>query len=271
MKSLLLFLLIFSCTHRNQKGELPIPESLEDAANSSERSPENTERDEYQHPLETLAFFGVKPDMSVVEISPGAGYYTEILAPYLAKSGQYYMAVPRMTPHPPAVVIENERKLQEILLRHSEVRAKSKLIPLEPTDKRNKLKSAFADVVLSFGHIHNWLAKDEATMSFKFCYDVLKPGGILGVVQHRIAESKKRVPKSGYLTEKEVITLAQKAGFRFVEKSEINANPRDTADYPDGVWVLPPTYRLGEKDRYRYRKIGESDRMTLKFVKPPKK
>ncbi len=271
MKTLFLFLLIFSCTHRDHKGELPIPESLEDAVKSSERSEENTDRDEYQHPMETIAFFEVKPEMSVVEISPGAGYYTEILAPYLAKSGQYFMAVPRMTPHPPAVVIENERKLQEILLRHSEVRAKTKLIPLEPTDKRNKLKAGFADVVLSFSHIHNWLAKDEADMSFKFCFDVLRPGGIMGVVQHRISEKRKRVPKSGYLTEKEVITMAQKAGFKFVSKSEINANPRDKADYPDGVWVLPPTYRLGDKDKDKYEDIGESDRMTLKFIKPADK
>lgn len=268
---LLLLLLLFACTHRDHKGELPIPESLEEAVNSSERTKENTERDEYQHPLETLAFFGVSPEMAVVEISPGAGYYTEILAPYLAKSGQYYMAVPRMTPNPPAVLIENERKLQEILLRHSEVRAKTKLIPLEPTDKRNKLKSEYADVVLSFNHIHNWLAKNEAQMAFKFSFDVLKPGGTFGVVQHRISEKKKRVPKSGYLTEREVITLAEKAGFKLVARSEINANPKDTADYPDGVWVLPPTYRLGDKDRDKYEDIGESDRMTLKFIRPARK
>jgi predicted methyltransferase len=104
-------------------------------------------------------------------------------------------------------------------------------------------------------------------MAFKFFHDVLKPGGTLGIVQHRIAPFKKRVPKSGYMTENEVVALARKAGFKLVQKSEINANPKDKADYPEGVWVLPPIYRLGEKDKDKYEDIGESDRMTLKFIK----
>lgn len=257
-----------SCSQVKQyHTDAPIPNSLEEAVDSSARARENVERDEYQHPKETLEFFGVKPDATVVEISPGAGYYTEILAPYLAKNGQYVMAVPRLPSRPPQFMIQNEKKIQEILLRHHEVQTKTQLIPFEPLNKRNKTKKDFADLVVTFNTVHTWVAKNSIRESFKFMFDILKPGGTLGIVQHRIAEGKKKVPKSGYMTEREVIQLAKAAGFKFVGKSEINANPKDTADYPYGVWTLPPTYRLGEKDRDRYEEIGESDRMTLKFTK----
>lgn len=264
---LVLLLLLFSCSQFKKHEEPVIPGSLEEAVDSSARAEENSDRDEYQHPKETLEFFGIKPEMTVIEISPGAGYYTEILAPYLARSGQYIMAIPRIPQNPPPFLIENERKLQDILLRQAEVKAKTKFIPFEPVDERNRIKKDYVDMVLVFSHVHNWIAKDETEASLKFCHDVLKKGGILGITQHRIKPGKKRVPKSGYMYEKEVISLVTRAGFRLVEKSEINANPKDTADYPDGVWTLPPTYRLGEKDKDKYEDIGESDRMTLKFVK----
>lgn len=267
--NLVLFLVFFSsCTlFKKSHEEPPIPGSLEEAVEASSRSEENTERDEYQHPKETLEFFKIRPDMTVVEISPGAGYFTEILAPYLARSGQYVMAIPRIPPNPPAFLLENERKLQDILLRQGEVKAKTKFIPFEPIDKRNRTKREFADAVLVFSSVHNWVAKNETKAALKFCHDILKPGGILGVVQHRVRKGVKRVPKSGYMYEAEVISLITKAGFRLQEKSEINANPKDTAQWPDGVWTLPPTYRLGEKDRDKYEDIGESDRMTLRFVR----
>ncbi len=270
MKSyaILLVLLITSCSQfRNSQEEPAIPESLEEAVASRARAEENTDRDEYQNPAETLAFFDINEKMSVVEISPGAGYFTEILAPFLAREGQYYMAVPRVPNNPPPFVIENEKKLQDILLRQAEVKAKAKFIPFEPLDRRNRTKRDFADVVLAFSSFHNWVAKDETSSSLKFCHDILKTGGTLGIVQHRIKEGKKRVPKSGYMYEKEVIGMVTKAGFKFVGKSEINANPKDTADYPEGVWTLPPTYRMGDVDRDKYEDIGESDRMTLKFIK----
>jgi len=264
---LFLSFIFFSCTHL-KKGEAPLPDSLAEAIDSSERSTENEERDKYQHPKKTLDFFGIKPTMTVIEISPGAGYYSEILAPYLAAQGQYIIAVPRLPSNPSAFLIENEKKLQDILLRYQAVQAKTRIIPFEPLNERNKIKLAFADLVITFSSVHNWVATNTTDESFKFFYDVLKPGGSLGVVQHRIAEDKKNQRMSGYMTEKAVIGLAQKAGFRFVGKSQINANPKDTADYPQGVWTLPPIYRLGEKDRDKYEDIGESDRMTLKFVKP---
>lgn len=267
--TLMATLLFFSCSQvrHHQNMETTIPGTLEEAIESNARAEENTDRDKYQHPKETLEFFGLKPEMTVVEISPGAGYFTEILAPYLARAGQYVMAVPRMPSRPLPFMKENERKIQDILLQNREVQAKTKLIPFEPRDKRNKVKADWADMVLTFNHIHNFVAKKSAPQSFKFFYDILKKGGVLGVVQHRIAEGQKKIPMSGYMTENEVISLAKKAGFKLVGKSEINANPKDKADYPEGVWTLPPTYRLGEKDRDKYEDIGESNRMTLKFVK----
>lgn len=266
--SLFTIIILFSCSHKYPDRNSPLPQNMEEAVGSSFRSPENENRDEYQHPQETLDFFGIKPSMTVVEISPGAGYFTEILAPYLAKQGQLYLAVPRLPPRPAPVLIENEKKLQDILLRHQEVQARTKLIPFEPIDKRNKTNKSFADAVVSFNSVHNWVAKKSASASFKLFHDVLKAGGTLGIVQYRIHAGKKRVPKSGYMYEREVIALAKSAGFKFVGKSEINANPKDKANYPEGVWVLPPTYRLGDKDRDTYEDIGEGDRMTLKFLKP---
>lgn len=257
-----------SCSLFTKSYEEPaIPGSLEEAVEASSRTEENSDRDGYQHPKETLEYFGVRPDMTIVELSPGAGYFTEILAPYLARQGQYVMAIPRSPQHPPAFVIENEKKLQNILLRQQEVKAKTKFIPFEPIDNRNRTKREFADLVFTVSTVHNWVAKEETAVSLKFCYDILKKGGILGIVQHRVREGNKKIPKSGYMFEKEVIALVTKAGFKFVGKSELNANPRDKADYPEGVWTLPPTYRLGEEDRRKYKDIGESDRMTLKFIK----
>lgn len=266
-----LLLILISCSHRKNAQEAPIPGSLEEAISSSFRSDDNVSRDKYLNPQETLEFFGLRPDFTVVEIAPGAGYFTEILAPYLVREGQYVMAVPRLPARPPRVLIENERKLQDILLRNSEVAAQSKFIPLEPIGDRNRTKREFADLVLSFNNTHNWIAQGKADEIFRLFFDILKPEGVLGITQHRARPGKRRVPKSGYLSESEVIALAQKAGFTLVGSSEINANPRDPTDHPGGVWTLPPSYRLGKKDRYKYKAIGESDRMTLKFVKPSKK
>lgn len=264
---LLAFITLSACSNKKGYKESPIPGSLEEAVEADSRSEENTDRDEFQHPEETLTFFGIKPEMNVVEVSPGSGYYTEILAPFLATHGQYTMAVPRMPSNPPPSMIENEQKLQDILLRNQQVHVKTKFMPFEPRDERNRIKPDFADMVLVFNHVHNWVAKEAADESFKIIHFILKPGGVLGLTQHRINDARRRIPKSGYMTEKEVIQLATKAGFKYVGRSDINSNPRDTADYADGVWVLPPTYRLGDKDRDRYEDIGESDRMTLKFIK----
>ena len=259
-------LTFISCS-QTKTWDRDLPETLDAAVNSSSRSPENEQRDEYQHPGDTLVFFGIKPEMTVIEISPGAGYFTEILAPYLAPKGHYVMAVPRLPSRPPAFLIENEKKLQDILMSQRDIQSKTKFIPFEPVTVRNKIQKSYADLVLSFNSVHNWVATNTTSMAFKFFHDVLKQGGTLGIVQHRISPVRKKVPKSGYMTENEVVAMARKYGFKLMEKSEINANPKDTADYPEGVWVLPPIYRLGEKDKDKYEDIGESDRMTLKFIK----
>lgn len=265
---ILLTLFLISCSQTRRNGEISdLPGSIAAAVSSFSRADENLERDEYQHPKETLEFFGIKSNMTVVEISPGAGYYTEILAPFLAKGGQYIIAVSRMPSNPPPFLIENEKKIQNILISHPDIQAKTRIIPFETISKRNKIKHGAADLVVTFNSVHNWVAAKSTTMAFKFFYDLLKQGGVLGVVQHRIAQGKKNIPMSGYMTEKQVIDLASRAGFKFAGKSEINANSKDTADYPEGVWTLPPVYRLGDKDRNKYQDIGESDRMTLKFIK----
>lgn len=263
-----LFVFISSCSFfRPKYVEPPLPGSLEAAVESRARAEENSDRDEFQHPLETLTFFGIKADLVVAEVSPGAGYYTEILAPYLAQSGQYVIVSPRMPSRPPPVMIQNEQKLQDILLRYHAVQSKARIIPFEPLNRRSATRPGFADVVFSVNSVHNWVAAKSVPMAFKFFHDLLKPQGILGIVQHRIPEGKKNIRQSGYLTEQEVIRMATKHGFKLVSRSEINANPKDTQDYPKGVWTLPPTYRLGDEDRDKYEAIGESDRMTLKFEK----
>ncbi len=261
------FFILFACTHKYPEMNSALPRTLEEAVNFSFRTPENLERDEYQHPKETLEFFGLKTSMAVVEVHPGAGYFTEVLGPYLATEGELYLAVPRMSSRPARVLIDNEKKIQNIMMRHHAVKEHTKLVPFEPIDKRNRTKKSFADVVIAVNSVHNWVANNKINESFKFMHDILKPGGTLGIVQHRIAEGKKNIPKSGYMYESEVIAMAKRAGFKFIGKSEVNANPKDTADYPHGVWTLPPTLRDGEKDKSRYERIGESDRMTLKFVK----
>ena len=271
IKYFIFSIIIASCTQIKQRQpDAPLPDSLEAAVESGFRLPQNRERDEYQHPLETLKFFGIKKHMTVAEISPGAGYFTEILAPFLAEHGQYLMVVPRLPSRPPAVLIENEKKLQEILVSNPKLQAKSKFIPFEPIGPKNKVQTDSVDVIISISSVHNWVANRSSNFAFDFFFKLLKPGGVLGIVQHRAPSNKRIGPKSGYLTEKVVIAMAMRAGFKLLAKSEINANPKDTADYPGGVWTLPPFYRLGDKDREKYEEIGESDRMTLKFIKPKK-
>jgi predicted methyltransferase len=272
MKTVYLFMVLiisYGCSHR-PSGDSPkeLPGSLAEAVKSDFRSPDNRQRDRYQHPLETLSFFGLKNNMTVIEVLPGSGYFTEILAFYLAQQGHLLLAVSRMPLRPPRILIENEMKIQDIMLRHPLVQANTKLIPLELPDKRNRLQKESVDMIVTFNTIHNLVAKKSAAQTFKIFYQLLRRGGILGIVQHRVRKENKKVPKSGYMYEHEVIKLATAAGFRLQETSEINANLKDTADYPEGVWVLPPVYRLGDKDQRRFREIGESDRMTLKFIRP---
>lgn len=243
--------------------------ALAAAAASPSRTPANVARDPYRHPVETLAFFGVRPSDTVVELWPGGGWYTEILAPYLAAGGgRLYAAAPDWG-------LNGIRKMKEA---NPAVYSSVLTADFPAFDARaTRVPDGSADVVLTFRNVHNWRMgyrredkQDYSLEAFRQIYAMLKPGGVLGVVDHRLPESAsdERELKSGYIKVSTVRRLAEAAGFKLGGSSEINANPRDSADWPDGVWTLPPTLQLGDKDRERYLAIGESDRMTLKFVKP---
>lgn len=260
-------LFAFSCSQFHKKAKMSgLPKTLEEAVKSDFRSSENMRRDRYRNPLATLTFFGVQPDMTVIEISPGAGWYTEILAPLIIGEGRYVLASPPVTKSSPAYAIRNQKKVKSLLGQHPKLK-QVEHADFAPLKKADLVRPESADMVLTFRNVHNWVGKSAGEAAFKSFYRALRPGGILGVVEHRAPSGKKVDPKSGYMTEEQVIALAKKAGFKLIAKSEINANPKDSANHPKGVWTLPPSLRLGDKDKAKYQAIGESDRMTLKFVK----
>jgi len=233
------------------------------------RDPENRARDAARHPRETLEFFGIRPDMAVVEIWPGAGWYSEILAPYLRDHGRYIAA------HwDPEAKQEFFRKgvqgFKDKLAARPDVYGKAEVVVLALPDKAAMVAPESVDMVVTFRNIHNWMASGKAPEMFAAMYRALKPGGVLGVVEHRAATDQPQDPKarSGYVRQDFATALAEQAGFVFEAASEVNANPRDSKDYPGGVWTLPPTLREGDKDREKYLAIGESDRFTLRFRKP---
>ena len=228
-------------------------------------------RDKYRHPKRTLKFFGVKPTDTVVEIWPGSGWYTQILAPALKGSGQYVAA---HWPKDSTVGFfqKSRAKFDVKFTDHPERYGDISVVGFEPPKHNILAPDESADVVLTFRNVHNWMSKDYEQDVFKSAYNALKPGGVLGVVEHRAKPNTDRLSmiESGYVTESYVKQLAQNAGFKFVASSEVNANPKDLKNYPAGVWTLPPTLRFKEQNKDKYLKIGESDRMTLKFVKPKK-
>jgi predicted methyltransferase len=232
------------------------------------RTPKYAARDKYRHPFETLIFLGVQPDMSVVEIWPGGGWYTEILAPYLKGQGKYY-AAHRNRDTKDARILKFIQRYDAKLAARPDLYDEVIVTQLSRT-KTSVAPPGSADFVLTFRNVHNWMKFGFEKQIFEAMYTALKPGGILGVVEHRANPDEFPDPQtlSGYVHEEQVIEMAEDAGFKFLEKSEINANPADTRDHPEGVWTLPPGLRLKDKDRKKYLAIGESDRMTLKFVKP---
>ncbi len=244
---------------------------LREAVNSDQRSPEFRERDRYRHPLETLDFFGVKPDMTVVEIWPGGGWYSEILAPYLRDKGRYYAATPAASlPDASEGTKKGVADLREKFAAKPALYDKAVLTEFRPPLRMEIAPAGSADRVLTFRNVHNWVIGGYEQDAFKAFFTALKAGGVLGVVEHRAKPGTDidGTKKSGYTTEAYVKTLAESAGFVFDGASPINDNPKDTKDYAEGVWTLPPTLRLGDTDREKYLAIGESDRMTLRFVKP---
>jgi len=212
--------------------------------------------------------------MTVVEIWPSGGWYTEILAPVLRDRGKYYAAGFALTAkRTPEWRKKMQREFQSKLDARPDLYDRVVVTELSIPERTEMAPAGTADVVLTFRNVHNWMKGDYAPSMFEAMFEALKPGGVLGVVEHRAKKgtSRDQMIESGYVTEAHVRKLAEGSGFRFVDGSEVNANPKDTADHPVGVWTLPPTLRLGEKDRAKYLAIGESDRMTLRFTKPAKK
>ncbi|MBI3757005.1 MAG: class I SAM-dependent methyltransferase [Deltaproteobacteria bacterium] len=261
--SCLLLLLSSSLRAEQQASDEKTPTALKAILAGSHRPAADSARDQYRHPLETLTWFGVKDNMTVVEVWPGGGWYTDILAPFLKEQGMYYAAGA-------GPESEGAKKFKEKLAANPDLFGKVKVTVLAAPEKMEITPAGSADMVLTFRNTHNWMASGQAENVFKAMYTALKPGGVLGVVEHRANPTVEQDPKaaSGYVREDYVIKLAQDAGFQLMGKSEINANPKDTKDYPQGVWTLPPVLRLKDVDKEKYIAIGESDRMTLKFVKP---
>jgi predicted methyltransferase len=243
---------------------------LDTAVAGDWRDAKNVARDQYRHPRETLAFFQLAPGQTVIEITPGGGWYAEILAPYLRERGHYVAAVwDDAIPGQPGYRYRLNKELRAKFAGNAAVYGTPDVRVFDPAAPAFG-SAATADAVLTFRNAHNWVSDGNADAYFKAFFDVLKPGGTLGVVDHRAKPGTDlaTMKRSGYLTEALVIDAAQKAGFVLEAKSEVNANPKDTADHPNGVWTLPPTNDHDAADDAKYKAIGESDRMTLRFRKP---
>jgi predicted methyltransferase len=259
-------LLTSSCSTTSTRESTAL--ALDNILTGTQRSPENSARDRYRHPKETLLFFGIRPEMRVLEVWPEPGWYTEIIAPLVREHGKYYAAVIAADPQS-KYVTERLSDYQQKLASHPALYGGVEVVTF-PSDGGDVVPPGSLDMIVTFRNIHNWMGRDSAEQAFATAYRALKPGGVLGVVEHRgnpaVAQDPKA--KSGYVNEDYAIRLIEGQGFRLVGESQINANPKDTKDYEQGVWTLPPTYRLGDKDREKYAAIGESDRFTLKFIKP---
>jgi len=229
-----------------------------------QRSTQNRARDAWRHPRQTLLFFGVRPEMTLVEIAPSPGWYTEVLAPLLRERGRYVAALPQTDGQYDARELEQFRAK----LAADPLYDRTEIAPFEPG--KPIIEDGTADMVVTFRNIHNWMARGSAEQAFASMFRALKPGGVLGVVEHRALPQIPQDPRArgGYVNQAYAVKLIESQGFRLVATSEINANPKDTKNYPRGVWTLPPVYAEGDVDRERYAAIGESDRFTLKFVKP---
>jgi predicted methyltransferase len=242
--------------------------SLDASLAGAHRSDANRARDAHRHPKQTLEFFGLRDDMTVIELWPGSGWYTEVLAPVLRERGKLVAAYPDAAKG--AYYTRTRTAYEEKLKATTSVYDRVQMVTFHPPEIVDLGQPGSADMVLTFRNLHNWAQNGKLDPVFLAAFKALKPGGVFGVVEHRAKPDADdaTVAKSGYMREDSTIKVAESVGFKLVAKSEINANPKDTKDYEKGVWTLPPSYRLGEVDKDKYAAIGESDRMTLKFIKP---
>ena len=245
-------------------------QALDNILADPHRSEADRARDRYRHPKDTLLFFGVRPEMTVLEVWPEPGWYTDIIAPLVRDRGKYYAAV--MEPDPASQFVTGRLASFRNKLAADPTLYGNATIVTFPAHGGDVVPPGSIDLVVTFRNIHNWMSEGTASDAFATIFKALKPGGMLGVVDHRGSPGVPQDPKakSGYVSEEYAIKLIEAQGFRLLGTSEINANPKDTKDYEQGVWTLPPTFRLGDKDRDKYTEIGESDRFTLKFEKPAK-
>jgi predicted methyltransferase len=251
---------------------------LDGAIAGAHRNDANKARDAFRHPKETLGFFGLAPGQTVIEVTPGGGWYTEILAPTLKGEGTFIGAIidpaSAASEGAKAYYTKGNQALRDKLAANPELYGEAQLVEFNMATPSFGADGS-ADLVVTFRNVHNWVGQDAAPGMFEGFFKVLKPGGVLGVVEHRAKADDtrdiKELAKTGYFPEALVIEMATKAGFTLAEQSEINANPNDTKDHPNGVWTLPPSLNMEdvpEADHAKYKAMGESDRMTLKFVKP---
>jgi len=244
--------------------------ALEKTLAGDHRSAANRARDVYRHPKETLTFFGLRQDMTVMEVWPGGGgWYTEVVAPVLRDHGRYIAASwdPKTDSK---YTLDNIKAYADKLVSRPDMYGKATVTALQYPNELKPVPDGSVDMVLTFRNLHNWMSRDAAEPMLAAMFRALKPGGILGMVEHRASDSvaQDTHAKSGYVREDYAIALAAAAGFELIGRSNVNANPKDTKDYAQGVWSLPPTFREDDVNRERYAAIGESDRFTLRFRKP---
>jgi predicted methyltransferase len=261
---LLVLVAVAGCASTSSR--MTVSRALDATIGGSHRPETDRARDQYRHPRETLLFFGLRANQTVVEITPTGGWYTRIIAPLLREQGRYIAAMPPLV----AGNANSERTrtaFTDILAANPELFDRVEIVDFR-IGSGALVPDGSADLVITFRNIHNWMAREQAEGAFRDMFRALKSGGTLGVVEHRGNEAVPQDPRarSGYVNQSYAIQLIESVGFRLVATAEINANPLDTKDYPGGVWTLPPVLAAG--DEARYRAIGESDRFTLKFIKP---
>jgi predicted methyltransferase len=232
------------------------------------RTADEKARDQYRHPYESLSFFGIQRDMTVLEVYPGGGWYTQILAPYLKDKGKLIVAVYDRNPKTQKEwMVGYNKKFTDQFIGKSDLYGSIEIVDLVPPDRVDLAPEGSVDMIFDFRNAHNWIELGGEQVAAGW-FKALKKGGVLGVIAHRMDENKPENPESGYVHQKRIVDLMVKSGFKLEASSELNSNPKDTTDHPEGVWTLPPGLALGADKSAKYIAIGESDRMTLKFVKP---